>query len=695
MNELYLDPMDQATQQFAGPDMSTMYTQGRPQVNFNDPNQVPPSLDLERGYRPQLTSQRKLVDENGIVDLEALKAQRDAVKEEVSPGGVVNLELLKERKEQEEAKEKGKPSFLKKLDMINTGVHRGVTHFTYKLMSMVAGEKGKEAIKRADKKLQEEFEGNIEKYGAGYSKAGEVAGEVLATLPAGAGFGAVAKGASLASKAAPYGLKTIAKYGTSAVGGAGLFAGLESQRYDPENPDQLINQEAAEKALSSPLSYAMPMLGTKLGTWMERSRQLQEARKVMPNILPRDVLEKGPTRKLSHQFFDSLPALTGTGKRIQQLESIGDDVHNLIRKISGGNDAITSKDLFKFSANKLQMGLKRLERGQAELWNKPFLKQKIANKLDLQDVGVDAINLVDEIKSSIPLAARAKTQIEKILSKKDLQIDDLKNFQTVLGNMTSAVRKANAGGIGRELASDIGALRDKVMRIAESNLSKGDLKDFLAAKAYSANLFKMKESMPQIKKALTDEIAAKQIIKNIIGDSPKYPREKITGILSPRGQKAVQAAKIAEALESSIVDNRVNIDSFLKKTSEFTSVPEVLGSANYKMLEGINKYLSSINEAANVGWWRQATLAAGAGSQAVYGQGPSSVVAGAALITAPATVWIANHPYLKQAFGALTKKLSSSAYQHLTNKIEQTLVRAGFYMGQDNTITHKDEEAEE
>jgi hypothetical protein len=262
---------------------------------------------------------------------------------------------------------KKEPDFLKKLDMINTGVHRGVTHFTHALMSKLPfmppegsplGDAYQKAIQDADAGVEAEQQKNIDTYTGFYPQVGEFAGEMLATAPAGGLFGAAAKGAQAAGQLAPAGLKTIAKYGTSALGGAAAIGALESQRYNPNNPTALFNTEATQNALENPLSYALPALGTKLSTWAQASRKLGETKEVVPNIRAVDLKEAGPARKFQQQFFGFLPALTGFGKQVKELDQIGGDLDNFVRNVSGNLTDIRASSLKDYAAKQMSGALK-------------------------------------------------------------------------------------------------------------------------------------------------------------------------------------------------------------------------------------------------------------------------------------------------------------------------------------------------
>lgn len=648
------------------PDASTMYPQGRPmppmgQMAPGQPSTTPP---LMQPVSMPMEAPEAVPEEEDVFELqrpEASEATDDST-----------FELERPAKS---------PGFLKKLDMINTGVHRGVTHFTYKMLSMIPSEKGRANIKAADKRLQEEHDKNIAT-GSYLPQAGEIAGEVLITSPLMGPYGGVVKGASMAGKALPAGLKTLGKYGTAGAGGGALFGAMESQRYDAENPEQLINKEAAGNALSNPLTYAAPMIGTKLGAWAEKSRKLQQGSETVKQLLPRDVATPGAGRKLSQTMFDVIPAITGMGKRTRQIESIGGDVHKIIGKMAGGTDAVLAKDLTKFAGTKLQMGLKRIKAGQKELWNKPFRTKPVADMQSIRDVAHESIDLLKN--SGIPLTASAAKRLQKGIQKGKMTVDDVKNLQSVLGDTMSTINKGEYGGIGRSLNSEINQLRKRMFEPVQKALSGSDLKDFVAAREYSSRMFQMERNIPQLKKALTDEVAARQVIKSILAPSEKFKKADVMGIMSPRGQSSVKAAKVAQALEASDVGGRLSISSFLKKTGENTDMPELLGES-YTAIKGLNGYLTTINQAAAAGAKGRAVIA-GAAAVGAIGVGTSEDPSSAALALAsyPAALFAANHPGMKRVLGAMTKKMPGPTYKYFTQKADALFARAGYFMSENS-----------
>lgn len=680
----YLDPMDAATAQPAPPDMSTMYPEGRPQL---DPR-VDPGMEQSVPYTGDLPAR----DPRAIERPEFTKAN-------YTPKGILNLEQFEESKPEildlegvEEKKRPEAPSFMKKLDMITTGVHRGVTHFTLKMMSLIPNEKLRGRIKEVDKNIQKAYEEDIKSYGGLYPKIGEVAGEMLATSPIIGPYGKLLQGAKAIGKAAPVGLKTLGKYGASALGGAGLSAATETQRYNPDNPGELLNTEAAGEALSNPASYLAPMVGTKLMAWGDKARALQEGREVVSNLLPRDLSQPGASRKLSQTIFDALPAITGMGKRTQQLESIGDDVGRLITGMASDAKAIKSKDLIGFAGRELQSGIASLKNGQKELWNKPFIKEAVPNGISAIKGPVNrGIAILEE--SGLPLSGSAVKMLKASLNKQKLTVGDVKNIQSVLGKAVSSINEGNYGGLGNQVAKELSATRAELFEPIRRSLSGSALKDFTAAREYSARVFQMEEAFPQLKTALRDEVAARKLIKSLISPTERFDKSKLMAINTSSGQKATKAARLAKALEDSNVGGKLSLSSFLKKTSEYTDMPELMGDS-YKAVQGLNKYLTVINEAnQSKNLMRSLTVGAtvaGAAGYASSSEDPSTAIVGA-LVTYPALLFAANNPWAKSAFGALTKDMSKSGFDYMMQRIGNNLSRFGYFLNNNSELQHKDD----
>mgnify|MGYP001612485651 CR=1 FL=1 len=590
-----------------------------------------------------------------------------------------------------EAPAKEQPGFLKKLDMINTGVHRGVTHFTLALMSKLPlGNSYQNAIKQADAAVEAEQQKNIEKYSGYYPQGGEIGGELLATLPAGGALGSVGKAATIVGKALPTGLKTLGKYGTSAVGGAGVLAGMESQRYDSAHPGQLVNAEAAGEALASPLTYAIPALGTKFSTWTEASKKLGVAKEQFPNIMARNLKEPGATTTLSNMFFGIPAALTGMGKQAKQTAGIGDDISNFIMKQAGTKEAQTADDLTQYSANIVQSTLKKMGRAEDKIWDQGFKTVPISN---VQAVKDDVINAIDLLKTNkIPGYETVVNYLNNGIRKGTLKVDDVKKLQTLVSG--SAINaKGLEGGVGNQLAEELSSIKDNLLNHIQDSLSPEAMKDFSAARAFSANKFELFKKAPLLQKAINDEASAHKLVNTLVSEGGVLPPKKAAmGILSKGGQDMVAATKLQQALESSDTAGRINLDTFLTRTSEYTQSKAIMNKDAYTSLQGLNKYLKNIDDASKVGWWRQAAIAGTVASASGVG-GMAAGTAGLAvpLVAYGAATFVANHSPLKTLLHAVTKNLPSSTYDLVVKNIEKHLTRAGYLMSDEGVLKHKDE----
>jgi len=582
---------------------------------------------------------------------------------------------------------KQEPGFMKKLDMINTGVHRGVTNFTFALMSKLPfGDRWQNAIKEQDAAIGAEQQKNKDTYSGYYPQGGEIAGEVLATLPAGGALGAVGKAATFVGKVAPTGLKTLGKYGTSATGGAGVLAGVESQKYDPENPGQLVNSEAAGAALTNPLSYVLPAAATKLSTWAESAQKLGVAKEQFPNIMARNLKEPGITTKLYDSFFNIPSALTGVGKQSKQVEGIGDDISNFIMKQAGTKEAQTADNLRQYSANIMQSTLKKMGRAEDKMWDMGFKTTPISN---IQGVKDDVKNAIDLLKTNkTPGYETVVNYLNNGIRKGEMKVEDVKKLQTLVSG-AAINAKSLEGGVGNQLAGDLTNIKDSLLNHIQGSLSPEAMKDFSAARAFSSNKFELFKQAPLLQKALNDEASAHNLINSLISEGGVIPPKKAAlDILSGKGRDMVGATKLQQALESSDTAGHINLDSFLTKTSAFTQTSKVMNKDAYTSLQGLNKYIKTVNDSVNVGRMGQAltggVLAAGAMGAGAAGLALPLVAYGAAS-------FVANHSPLKTLLYAATKNLPKNTMDLVNKNIEKHLTRAGYFMSRDGVLKHKDD----
>lgn len=624
------------------------------------------------------------------------------------------------------------PDFWKKLDMVNTGVHRGVTNFTHALMSkggkvrmydenlpimkgyqeMFGGANVDEKIKQADAEINKEQQHNIETYSGYYPQIGEVAGETLATMPFGGLFNKVAQGAQAMGKMAAPGFKTLAKYGTAGAGGTGILAGIESQRYDPENPGQLFNAEAAQSAIKNPMAYIMLAAATKLQTWGQAAKDLGEAKKVVPNVMARN-LKTGPTKTLEDELFGAWPAFTGQGKQINAEGDMGNAVAKWISSIANDPYAVNRKDFLQIAGKKFKEGMDKLSKTEDLLWDKGFKTKPIT---DTKGVLNDTLEVFNLLKSS-PIDRHKMTNnfIKQTLKeiKGEMTVGDAKRIRTLIGNAMTATNKHGAEGL--MLKKQLQAYRDKISKYMENSLGPKDLSDFHDANTFSSMKFQMMDGSTKIRNAMKSELSARKLIKDLVGE--EEVTDKAYYNMLPKGsQKAATAYKLRQIFESSDVggDNNFNLQAWLTKTKEHKEVSNLLNpqsldpnrslegfnkgllnvgkSDAYKSLEGLNKYLSAIQEGGKTGWFKQG-MALGALSGAGMLSG-GMVGAAVPLVSYTAAHLIANHSPIKSILHALPKKLSESTYNYLIDKAGKHLTRAGFFISDDGTLKHKDEDKE-
>lgn len=589
-----------------------------------------------------------------------------------------------------------KPGFLKTLDMINTGVHRGVTHFTLGVMSMLPfGDKYQNALKKVDSDIEAEQQKNIKTYDSWAPELSEVGGELLATAPAGGALGLLSKGANAVGAIAPTGLKILGRYVTAGVGGAGILSGTEAVQYQG---DEFSYDKAAEKfkeGMVNPLSYVAPMAGQALGRYLDKSRTFQKVTDEGIDVLPRDLKEKGAGRTLSYLFFDSLPMMTNMGRRVQQLGDIGETIGNVVRKVSGTKEAMTSDDLINYAGKNLQMGLQGLKAKETLLWDKPFAKAIVGDKTLVSDIGKQAQNIISEV--ALPTVNRTVKQIDRLLKKENLTVEDVKQLRSTISKSASDAYSL-PGGTGAEVGAELSALRNKLYEPMESAMSVADLKDFRAATTFSKAQYELEDSLPAVKKAIKSEIEANKIVESIIKDSTTFDKATAMNLMSEKGQRATKGALVAKALEQAADDKGVNLTSFLKKVAptEGKSTAEKLLGNEYQHIEGLAKHLAAMNEAKRIGSFGKfaaigtgAGAAAGLGIAASNGSGNSDWSTTAAIVSYPVMLMAANNPVLKRLLGASTRKLSDSTYKHISNKISEIFTRAGYIYNEDGSMSKK------
>lgn len=598
------------------------------------------------------------------------------------------------------------PGFLKAIEMIGTGAAKGSLEYTARLLSSV--EKGLRGgnepsiVPRAYEYWSEKTKEQQDKYvgASAYQGIGSVPAALLTTAPIGGAFGAVGKLASAAGKAAPYGLKTAAEYGTSATGGAGLLAALESQRYNPEHPTEPFSAEQAQEALRNPLSYVLPMAGTKLAKWSEKATELQRMKEIFPKIRAQDLKEPGPGLSLVQILTNSVSNITGHGKGAQLIHGIGEDLSNYINKLSGNIAAKYSKDYRIVAGQEFQKALQNLKKGKDELWNKLPKNQKVS---DTQTIKDDIISVVDDIKSNTPLDPRHLKMFENMLKKPSFTIDEVKNIQSKIGDFRHTLTKHPEAALMRGTPDNPGVLdrlkltQDKLIDTMKANLSDEGQVALEAARKYTQNYHATLDESNKIKDALYAEIAAKNVIKSMIGKTEAFNKAKTLGAMTETGQRATWADAVATALETSVKkDGYVDIGVFLNKIGQQSQLPELMGTETYKAFSGLEKYLRNIQASGQhkvSGHLAVAGALTGAGATVLSGVGALPVAA--VIVGYNALASIANRSPLKTIFGYLgdkTKKISPTVYDYLSKKAESLLVRGEYFVNEEGALDKKEKE---
>lgn len=584
---------------------------------------------------------------------------------------------------------KREPGFLKTLDMLNTGVHRGVTQFTLGIMSMLPfGQKYQNALKKVDADVEAEQQKNIKTYNSIAPVVGELGGELLATAPAGGLLGGVAKAANAVADIAPTGLKLLGKYGTSGLGGASVLSGTDALQYQGDAFDVGKAAGTFTQDMSSPMSYALPMVGTAIGKYLDKTKALANAPE---GALPRDLMT-GTPKKLYNMMFDSIGMMSPVGARAAQLENIGKPIEAVIRGIAGIEGKVNAEDMKTLASKYIQNGLKHLDAKETLLWENGGFKSAAVNNLD---------ELLPEIKTAQELIQRIKlpsySQTNALLDEslkglKDGKVtfEDIKNMGGILGNAATDAY-SQGGGTWTQIGSTLSNIRKTLLDKASGNLSGEQLKAYKTAQAFTKSQYELQDSIPLVKDAITDEFSARKIVENILSDSKLFDKSSAMGIASNKGQAIIKGAKVAQALSNATGDTGVNLTSFLKEVAPqyTTSGTEKLLGDEYKYIAGLAKHLSAVNEAKKIGNSNKfAATAIGAG--AITGLGATGNLNwdnAKAIAPYAAMLFAANNPVLKRLLGYTTKNVSDSTYKYMTDKIQNLFTRGGFIYNDDGSIS--------
>lgn len=596
------------------------------------------------------------------------------------------------------------PGFWKKAEMISSGVDRGIKNFTLALMSKIPlGDRYQNAIKQVDANATATQENNKKTYGALYPSIGEGLGEIAATLPLGGALGTTSKAATALGEIAPVGLKTIAKYGASALGGAGVLAGAESQKYDPTLPGQAVNSDAVINTLKNPASYLAPMLGTKLGTWLGASQDLAAADKVVPGIMARQIKDPSATATLSNMVFGIPAALLDMGKQANQIKNIGPDViAPYIQQMSTAPAAKSADDLVAYSANAIQNSLKKMNAEEDKMWDAGFKTVPIKDPAAVKD---DVSNAIDLLKTRKPSGYETSVgDLQDALRTGTLTANDVKQMQGIVSSASISARGLD-GGVGNRLADQLKEIKDNMLNHISNSLSENQMNDFRAARAFSASKFDLFDQAPMLEKAVYDTTNAHRLVNSLVGDSGTVPaKQAAMSILNDGDKNVIAATKVQKALDAAdpTKSGKVDIGKFMQMTNDNSHGRFIMNDDAYKNLQGFNHYLQNINDAnTGNGVWKTAMLGTGlasaAGAMGLGGivGGPAGAAAG--LASYGAMNFVANHSPLKYIMNGLVnlsaKGLnsdSSSIYKHLIDTVGKHLGRAGYYMT-DGALQHKDE----
>lgn len=615
------------------------------------------------------------------------------------------------------------PGFMKAVDMIGSGAMKGSLEFTGRLLSFAErGLTGTDYVQNAYDYWSKKEEDDRAKYtGAGFLHGlGELPAELLTTAPLGPVLNATSKLATGAGKLAPYGLKKIAEYSTSgALGGAALagLEGLRAETSDKNTANLPFNTTAAKESFGTVGNLMAPMAGTLLGNWADRANRLAEAKKMIPGITNRQlntvaVGTEGVTKptlggQIKSIMFDSISNQTGFGKSARLSEEIGDDVSKYINNLSGNivaNPAY-AKNYREAAGKEFQRTLEGMKQTEAALWNKPFKTQKISDSQEVRDAISQAQAIIS--KSGMTSSKMSKQYLKKSLNesglgkknplesglagigvtikKPFLTVDDVKNMRSILGDIGADAK--DMGLVGGRVASNLNGIRDRLNTSISNSISPEFQKDYAAASQFSSKFFDLKNESSRIQNSLFDDVDARTVIKNYISEAGTINKAKLSGIMSPAAQDATVATKLAGALESAGFPEKraVDIGRFVELTGRNTVVPELMNGETHKAFVGLTNLLKSVQESGSHKMSKY-LLAAGAVSAAgAVGAGAALPVA-AGLVSYAAMASIANRSPLKSLFSYFSNKLSPSVKETLSNKLQENLVRGGYFMNDEGIL---------
>lgn len=623
------------------------------------------------------------------------------------------------------------PGFVKKLDMLNTAVDNGVKQFTTTILSALPfGQGWKNALKQVYNNSEAEQQHNIDTYKGYYPQIGKIAGETLVTAPVGGVLGKVLGkavslgageaiapsgilGSTLAKKALPGILQTPAKYALAGAAGVGTNMAMESQRYDPEHPGQLINTKAAKSVIDNPtstlLSAGLPMFGAAAGSYAQKASKIGEYSDILgQTAIPRNTLPDSIGKTFKQSVFGFLPALTSSGAAITEHKNIGEPVWNFISKFADAPEAKNFADINAKAGQVLKTALGNLKQTNQDLWNQPF-KSRVLSAEDTSGAVADAtqaLKTIGDVSQAIPSAGLytklISRQLDKVGSSDSALLDasgnaiskagkftveDVKNIQSNLGKAISKI-KSEAGS--NELVQELSGIHDQLGTRIQNSLSADDLAAFMAAKQHSRMLYDLKETSPLVKDAMVNEFEARKLLEKLRSTKEPIDKQKIFDQIGPEGQKAVASEKLAEAFRASNKSDGLDIDGFLTRTKNDPELASLMGNDAFKSFQGLSAYIKNVSEGSKVGWWKPAAIMTAVGIPA-YLSGAGPIAGAGAVASLAAATFAANHPALKNLFYGLSRKLPEDTKNLIQKAIGNHLNRAGYFIGTDGVLKHKDE----
>jgi hypothetical protein len=632
------------------------------------------------------------------------------------------------------------PDFTQKLDMINTGASRALAQFTTGILGAGAaiGSKFgmpdeqvnalKEGIKNYNAAYDAEQQKNIATYNGSYPEIGSFIGNVAATLPVAGLYGKVASLGSAAADAIGGGLGTAAKYGVNAVGGALTSAGIEGMKYDPNNPNAgLFNTAAAKQVLKDPLAYAIPAALTRGPGWVQDANALKDAQAIIPNITNANVTPTvSPVVRAINKGLSVVSNITGTGNGISQLRDIGGPVSNFVQQVSGLPTKMGSEDLINYAGKQVQTAVQSLEKQKNDLWDQVPMDNYIQDPDGIKSLAKTALGLMKG--TEIPGEKLTTANINNIINPKynavlndmgqpmletpNLTVGDAKQLQSYIGTAAkNAFGMANGAGI--DLGKGLLAIKNGdaesgitgIIDHMQDSMSSSDMEAFSAARQQSSLLRNFKNNSPLAAQAITDEVSARNLVRNIIGTPKQYDNSNsILDVMNPAGnpgglsapnalaQKSMAAAKLAQVMQQSNKPGGLDINQFLTNTQNDQTLAPLMGSDPYKSFQGLSQLMKNIQDnsiGTGKSWTVGGALGALGAAGAVMGHPAASAAATASYLLAN---YVANSSPMKNLFNTyINPNISNSLKGYLENKIMGQLNNAGFQLHESGVFNHKGE----